>query len=48
LALLVNASIFAAPEVPEEAEARRAGASAGAGLLRRALAAPPMIVTVGM
>jgi uncharacterized protein len=49
LAVLVDAPIFAAPEVLQEAEARRAGDSAGAALLRRALVAPPMTVgTVGM
>jgi bifunctional DNase/RNase len=48
LAALVDAPIFAAVEVLVEAEARRAGDSAGAALLREALAAPPMTVTVGM
>ena len=49
LAALVGAPIFAAPEVLVEAGARRAGDSAGAARLRRALVAPPMTVnTVGM
>ena len=49
LAALVQAPIFAAPGVLQEAEARRAGHSPGAARLRRALAAPPMTVgTVGM
>jgi hypothetical protein len=49
LAALVDAPIFAAPEVLVEAEARRAGDSAGAARLRQALVAPPMTVeTVGM
>jgi bifunctional DNase/RNase len=49
LTVLVDAPIFVAPEVLVEAEARRAGDSAGAALLRRALVAPPMTVgTVGM
>jgi uncharacterized protein len=49
LAALVDAPIFAAAEVLAEAEARRAGDSAEAALLRRALVAPPMTVgTVGM
>jgi bifunctional DNase/RNase len=49
LAVLVDAPIFAAPEVLQEAEARRAGDSAGAARLRRALVAPPMTVgTAGM
>jgi hypothetical protein len=49
LAALVQAPIFAAPEVLQEAEARRAGDSSTAARLRRALAAPPMTVgTVGM
>jgi uncharacterized protein len=49
LAVLVDAPIFAAAEVLVEAEARRAGDSAGAALLRQALVAPPMTVgTVGM
>ena len=47
LAALVQAPIFVAPEVLQEAEARRAGDSPGARL-RRALVAPPMTVgTVG-
>jgi bifunctional DNase/RNase len=44
LAALVQAPIFAAPEVLQEAEARRAGDSPTAARLRRALAAPPMTV----
>jgi bifunctional DNase/RNase len=48
LAALVQAPIFVAPEVLQEAEARRAGDSPGARL-RRALVAPPMTVgTLGM
>lgn len=49
LAALVDAPIFAAAEVLGEAEARRAGDSAGAARLRQALVAPPMTVgTAGM
>jgi hypothetical protein len=49
LAALVQAPIIVAPEVLQEAEARRAGDSPEALRLRRALAAPPMRVgTVGM
>jgi uncharacterized protein len=49
LAALVQAPIFVAAEVLQEAEARREGDSPGAARLRRALAAPPMTVgTVGM
>jgi bifunctional DNase/RNase len=49
LAALVQAPVFAAPGVLQEAEARRAGDSPEALRLRRALAAPPMTVaTVGM
>jgi len=44
LAALVQAPIFVAPEVLQEAEARRAGDSPTAARLRRALAAPPMTV----
>jgi bifunctional DNase/RNase len=44
LAALVQAPILAAPEVLQEAEARRAGDSPTAARLRRALAAPPMTV----
>jgi bifunctional DNase/RNase len=44
LAVLVDARIFAAPEVLREAEATRAGDSAGAVLLRQALVAPPMTI----
>jgi bifunctional DNase/RNase len=49
LAALVPAPILVAPEVLQEAEARRAGDSPEAARLRRALAAAPMTVgTVGM
>ena len=49
LVALVQAPIFVAPEVLQEAEARRAGDSPEAARLRRALAAAPMTVgTVGM
>jgi bifunctional DNase/RNase len=49
LAALVQAPIFAAPEVLREAEARREGDTPGAARLRRALVTPPMTVgTVGM
>ncbi len=49
LAVLVDAPVFAAPEVLVGAEARRAGDSAGEARLRQALVAPPMTVnTVGM
>jgi bifunctional DNase/RNase len=49
LAALVQAPIFIAPEVLQEAEARRQGDSPEAARLRRALTAPPMTVgTVGM
>jgi len=44
LAALVQAPIFAAPAVLQEAEARRAGDSPTAARLRRALAACPMTV----
>jgi uncharacterized protein len=44
LAVLVQVPIFVAPEVLQEAEARRAGDSPGAARLRRALAAPPMTI----
>jgi len=44
LAVLVQAPILVAPEVLQEAEARRAGDSPGAARLRRALAAPPMTI----
>jgi uncharacterized protein len=48
LASLVQAPIFAAPGVLQEAETIRAGDSPTAARLRRALAAPPMTVgTVG-
>jgi uncharacterized protein len=49
LAALVQAPIFAAPVVLQEAEARHAGDSPTAARLRRALTAPPMTVgTEGM
>jgi bifunctional DNase/RNase len=49
LVALVQAPIFVAPEVLQEAEARRAGDSPEAARLRRALAAAPMTVgTAGM
>jgi uncharacterized protein len=49
LVALVQAPIFVAPEVLQEAEASRAGDSPEAARLRRALAAAPMTVgTVGM
>src|SRR5215218_7842837 len=44
LAVLVQAPIFVAPEVLQEAEASRAGDSPTAARLRRALAAPPMTI----
>jgi uncharacterized protein len=44
LAALVQAPIFAAPEVLQEAEARRAGDSPAAARLRRALVVPPMTI----
>jgi uncharacterized protein len=44
LAVLVQAPIFVAPEVLQEAEARRTGDSPGAARLRRALVAPPMTI----
>jgi len=44
LAALLQAPIFAAPAVLQEAEARRAGDSPTAARLRRALAACPMTV----
>jgi hypothetical protein len=45
----MQAPSFVAPEVLQEAEARRAGDSPEAARLRRALAAAPMTVgTVGM
>jgi bifunctional DNase/RNase len=44
LTALVQAPIFVAPGVLQEAEARRAGDSPAAVSLRRALAAPPMTV----
>jgi uncharacterized protein len=44
LAVLVGAPIFVAPEVLQEAEARRTGDSPGAARLRRALVAPPMTI----
>ena len=49
LAALVQAPIFVASKVLQEAEARRTGDSPGAARLRRALAAPPMTIEqVGM
>lgn len=49
LAVLVGAPIFVAPEVLQEAEARRQGDSPGAARLRRALVAPAMTIEqVGM
>jgi uncharacterized protein len=48
LAVLMDARIFAAHEVLVEAEATRAGDSAGAAMLRQALAAPPMTIDVGI
>jgi bifunctional DNase/RNase len=49
LVALMQAPIFVAPEVLQEAEARRAGDSPEAARLRRALTAPPMTVgTIGM
>jgi uncharacterized protein len=47
LAALVQAPIFAAPDVLAEAEARRAGDSPEAARLRRALVTPPMTVESG-
>jgi bifunctional DNase/RNase len=44
LAALVQAPIFAAPEVLQEAEARREGDSPAAAPLRRALVVPPMTI----
>jgi bifunctional DNase/RNase len=44
LAVLVQAPIFVAPEVLQEAEARRTGDSPGAARLRRAPVAPPMTI----
>jgi bifunctional DNase/RNase len=44
LAALVQAPIFAAPEMLQEAEARRAGDSPAAARLRRALVVPPMTI----
>ena len=49
LTALVQAPIFAAPEVLQEAEAGRQGDSPEAARLRRALEAPPITVgTMGM
>ena len=49
LAALVQAPIFVAPEVLQEAEARREGDSPEAARLRRALVVPPMTIEqVGM
>ena len=44
LAALVQAPIFVAPEVVQEAEARREGDSPTAARLRRALVSPPMTI----
>ncbi len=44
LVVLVGAPIFVAPEVLQEAEARRTGDSPRAARLRRALVAPPMTI----
>jgi bifunctional DNase/RNase len=44
----MQAPIFVAPEVLQEAEARRQGTSAEAARLRRALEAPPMTVETGL
>ena len=44
LAALANATVFAAPEVLNENEHRRAGGEAQAALLRRAPELPPMTV----
>jgi bifunctional DNase/RNase len=44
LAALANATVFAAPEVLDENERRRAGGQAQAALLRRAPELPPMTV----
>jgi len=44
LVALVQAPIFVAPEVLQEAEARRTGDSPTAARLRRALVAPPMTI----
>jgi bifunctional DNase/RNase len=44
LAALAGAAIFVAPEVLQEAKARRQGDSPGAARLRRALAAPPITI----
>ena len=48
LVALMQAPIFVAPEVLQEAEARRQGTSAEAARLRRALEAPPMTVETGL
>jgi bifunctional DNase/RNase len=47
LVALVQAPIFVAPEVLQEAEARRAGDSPEAARLHKALAAAPMTVGTG-
>ena len=47
LATLVQAPIFVAPEVLQEAEARRQGDSPEAARLRRALVVPPMTIEQG-
>ena len=48
LVALMQAPIFVAPKVLQEAEARRQGTSAEAARLRRALEAPPMTVETGL
>ena len=48
LVALMQAPIFVAPEVLQEAEARRQGTAAEAARLRRALEAPPMTVETGL
>jgi uncharacterized protein len=48
LVALMQAPIFVAPEVLQEAEARRQGTSAEVARLRRALEAPPMTVETGL
>jgi bifunctional DNase/RNase len=44
LAVIAAAPVFVSPEVAADGEQRRAGDSAGAGLLRLALTAPPVTV----
>jgi uncharacterized protein len=48
LVALMQAPIFVAPEMLQEAKARRQGTSAEAARLRRALEAPPMTVETGL